>query len=133
MQSTSLGTRRIGIVLAILVVPVVARLVWEMTYLTWRDGEQMIGFTIMHEFPSLFLAGYAVYFGAAVWLLVVGGVFILGKRKPRNADILLLGALVVLCGLPLIPYRAWQRFSQTIWGPSSITHRGAPPAQPPQR
>jgi hypothetical protein len=31
------------------------RLVYEETLMTWRQGEQMVGFTLMHVFPFLYL------------------------------------------------------------------------------
>jgi hypothetical protein len=91
----------------------VARLVWEMTYLTWREGDQMIGFTIAHVFPFVYLS----WLGAIVWAVTAIGAFVVGARRVTILDGILLVLLVAIF-LPLsIPYETWKRSIPHLLGP----------------
>jgi ankyrin repeat protein len=96
---------------------VVARLVWEMTYLTWREGEQMVGFQIAHVFPFV----YIFWLGAGVWALLAAGAFVIRMRRISLPDTILL-AVLVASFLPLaIPYKTWRRSIPHLFGPPPAT------------
>jgi hypothetical protein len=46
-----------------------ARMVWEKTILTARSGEQMIGFSLAHRHPLLFLGGVLCSYFLMLWLI----------------------------------------------------------------
>ena len=56
-----------------------ARLLYEQTWLTYTRGEQMIGFSMAHQFPELLLFGLVGFLGCILWC-VVALVFILRRR-----------------------------------------------------
>ena len=56
-----------------------ARLLYEQTWLTYTRGEQMIGFSMAHQFPELLLFGLAGWLGCILWCIVIL-VLILGRR-----------------------------------------------------
>ncbi|HSE22046.1 MAG TPA: hypothetical protein VLB68_10320 [Pyrinomonadaceae bacterium] len=56
-----------------------ARLLYEQTWLTYTRGEQMIGFSIAHQFPELLLFGLAGWLGSILWC-IVALLFILRRR-----------------------------------------------------
>ena len=47
-----------------------ARLLYEQSWLTYTRGEQMIGFSMAHQFPELLLFGLAGWIGSILWCLV---------------------------------------------------------------
>jgi hypothetical protein len=56
-----------------------ARLLYEQIWLTYTRGEQMIGFSMAHQFPELLLFGLAGCIGSILWS-IVALVFILRRR-----------------------------------------------------
>lgn len=56
-----------------------ARLLYEQTWLTYTRGEQMIGFSMAHQFPELLLIGLAGWLGCILWC-IVALVFMLRRR-----------------------------------------------------
>ena len=44
------------------------RLVYEQTLLTWKDGPQMVGFSMVHVFPVLLLLGALGFLGCSSWI-----------------------------------------------------------------
>src|SRR5437867_8439819 len=47
------------------------RQLYEQTYLTWKAGPQMIGFSFTHLHPELFLLGVLSMVAAYMWLVAV--------------------------------------------------------------
>lgn len=47
-----------------------ARLLYEQTWLTYTRGEQMIGFSMAHQFPELILFGLGGWLGSILWCIV---------------------------------------------------------------
>ena len=92
------------------------RLVWEMTMLTWRDGPQMIGFSLAHTIPLVFILGSLSMTGAMVWCIWVGGALVLRRRRLSKSDwIILLGASASVIAVS-IPYTAWQWATMRVLG-----------------
>jgi len=84
-----------------------ARLTWEETILTIEQGPQMVGWTIAHIFPFMFLAPLALAF----WFLIAVIVLIasLIRRRPLSPlfwSTFAAGALVL--GLFFVPGEFWQ-------------------------
>ncbi len=48
----------------------VGRMIYEHLWLTYKYGEQMIGFSLVHQNPLLFFSLILSYFLALTWLLV---------------------------------------------------------------
>ena len=46
------------------------RLLWEQTWLTYMRGEQMIGFSMAHQFPEIIFFGLAGWLGCILWCIV---------------------------------------------------------------
>lgn len=73
-----------------------ARLLLEKTIWTWDRGPQMVGFTLMHVYPVLAVAGIISWMALMAWMLPA--IYFLGSRMKR-ADIaecamLLVAALI---------------------------------------
>jgi hypothetical protein len=86
----------------------VARIVYESTFLTCRNGPQMIGFALIHVGPSIFLLGILFLpFGALFFVVML--VFGLFKklRFDRN-EWLLLGGYLLGFSLLSLPYSTWE-------------------------
>jgi len=108
--------RLFGACLAAGSIPLACRLIWEMTWLTWREGPQMIGFTVAHSMPALLIIGTVSMFGAAIWFVTVIVATLLRRAIPARTD----WALLALAGLPviavLIPYPGWQWITEHVLG-----------------
>src|SRR5215475_11286737 len=57
------------------------RLLWAQTWLTWTQGEQMIGFTLMHVYPGLSLLGFFGAIGTVLWLLLAISMLVLRRHR----------------------------------------------------
>ena len=55
------------------------RILWEQTWLTYTRGEQMIGFSLAHQFPVFVLIALAGCLGCILWCIITL-VFILRRR-----------------------------------------------------
>ena len=55
------------------------RLLWEQTWLTYMRGEQMIGFSMAHQFPEIILFGLVGWLGCFLWC-IVALVFLFWRR-----------------------------------------------------
>ena len=110
----------VGVVSTALVLPLSLRLVWEMTYLTWKNGPQMIGFSLAHTFPILILLGAVSWIFSAVWLVGMAGATALRKTSlTKEKAALLIGVASVLVA-PVLPYEFWQWTTAAIFGPTPV-------------
>jgi len=104
-----------------------ARLVWEQTILTWEQGPQMVGFSLMHSGLGLILM--LILYGGLIWLVI----FLIAAARSRSFGgkygIGLLLAYVVAWGLILTPYGLWQRMFVEKYSPTQaidlFTHAAA--------
>ena len=79
-----------------------ARIFWEKTLLTAQQGEQMIGFSMIHIYPGFFFTGSLCAAILLVWLFPAAVYFALASLKVGIADYaMLLGSLFVLLSLLL--------------------------------
>jgi hypothetical protein len=72
-----------------------ARLLYEQTWLTYTRGEQMIGFTMAHQFPELLLFGLVGWIGCVIWC-ITALVLIVRRRHQIPGVTRLQFALVVI-------------------------------------
>jgi hypothetical protein len=69
------------------------RIIWEKTFLTWREGPQMIGFSLMHIHPTFFVLGMLCCYGLAFWLFPATFFLIKRRKQISKAD----AAMGILC------------------------------------
>ena len=104
-----------GICLLAGALPLALRLVWEMTWLTWHDGPQMVGFSMAHVFPLVLLVGAAAWLGLAIWIFAAV-IMCFRKRTIGWADALLLGLSIFTCASTFIPQPAWSTATEFVLG-----------------
>jgi len=109
-----------GLVAIIASAPYVLRLVYEETILTWREGDQMVGFSVVHAFPQLLLLGGLGLLGVHLFLLAWLGssAFELFRRRKLPSHHLLLVATATAMLLAFyLPYAGWMTLLVRIVGP----------------
>ena len=57
-----------------------SRIAWEKTFLTWQQGPQMVGFSLMHIFPAFFMVGILCCYSLILWL-VPASIYVIVRRK----------------------------------------------------
>jgi len=85
-----------------------ARLVWEQTVLTWRQGPQMIGFSLVHGpwAPIILAPVLLVVLGVWMLALLVDGL-LRGRRPSRSLVALGAATLLIAAGI-FTPDDVWQ-------------------------
>jgi hypothetical protein len=77
-----------------------ARIAWEKTLLTWSQGPQMVGFSLMHTYPFFMMAGVLCSLALMVWLVTAIWYFIARRREVRVIDsVMIAGALFVVVAI----------------------------------
>jgi|GEM_PF-4425893 hypothetical protein len=74
------------------------RIAYEKTVLTWLNGPQMIGFSMMHMFPTFFIFGALSCYGLMIWPLIAAYFLIRRFRAISITDI----AMSMLCILAIV-------------------------------
>jgi ankyrin repeat protein/predicted membrane protein DUF2207 len=96
------------------------RLVYEQTVMTWREGEQMVGFALAHAHVFLMillqLSSFTAYLGLLLVLSVSIGRWLKGLPTPKW-NWVPLGALCFCLGLGYVPYDTWMATTVRIAGP----------------
>jgi hypothetical protein len=110
--------RLTGTLFIILALPLVIRTVWESTWLTWSQGQQMIGFTSLHLHPGLAILSRACWLATFPWLIAMLGLALTKQRALSVGDRSLGGIAAVVLLLPVIPVRAWQSGTELFLGAS---------------
>jgi hypothetical protein len=93
--------------------------VLQSTVWTWRGGPQMIGFTLAHRWPMLFLLTLVVHVVAHVWLLAAAAVLaanLMTRRPVRHLAYAVLCGIVIV-GLNYVPGTTWCYVTVQILGP----------------
>jgi hypothetical protein len=76
------------------------RILWEKTWLTARDGEQMIGFSIAHIHPLFFIAGVLSTIALAIWSLPAFVYMVRAKLKiPAYGYLMVLGSGLAIAAI----------------------------------
>ena len=98
----------------------VGRIVYEETILTWRNGPQMVGFTIMHgALPFILFSGLIGLPGTLLWVAVSLVLLIRRKFRAPAVDWIPLIMSLLLAALLFIPDDAWEEFMVRIASPGS--------------
>src|SRR5450755_348323 len=87
--------------------PLFIRTLWEETLLTWREGPQMIGFTIAHVHPEILLLGVLGYLATLAWLVTAVVLFLKRRKRPSGVQLAYLAIAVGGFAVSLVPYRFW--------------------------
>lgn len=101
--------------------PLVLRLMYEQTVMTWDLGLQTVGWTLIHTYGGFFFLGILAIVVIHAWLLVFVAVWI--RRRLTHKAFLTFGGwaqFVVLCSaaaLYYIPYDFWQFATLEVSGP----------------
>ena len=96
------------------------RLIYEQTVMTWREGEQMIGFALAHADIFLFLPMLLSFVLAHVGLACVASVIFgrwLRRLPSPKWNWLPVAALLVCTGLVYVPYDVWMTTTIKLAGP----------------
>jgi hypothetical protein len=101
----------------------VLRIVYEETILTWVNGPQMVGFTLVHEFIPLYLVTFVIGLGGGL-LWVVASLIPLIHRKFRIpvVDWIPIVLLLALAGLLSISQGTWIELMLRIAGRSTYEY-----------
>jgi hypothetical protein len=98
-----------GIFLTLGTAILAGRLIWEMTWLTWNRGPQMIGFSLAHGFGALL---FVVPLLLAAWLVVCLCAMLVWafkrRRIPRQVWLPFAAAILVM-SLLVLPQGFWNR------------------------
>lgn len=86
-----------------LLATLVARLLYEQTWLTYRYGEQMIGFAMIHSFPVLLILGLLGWIGCIAWCIVALALIVRRNHQIQIASKLQLALAVITLLLLFVP------------------------------
>jgi hypothetical protein len=85
------------------------RLIWEQTALTWKQGPQMVGFSLAHGAGGiLLLAPFLLAFWAVIALVLIV-INLAKKRRTDTPTCVAFGLAALLLGLLSVPSGVWQR------------------------
>jgi len=91
----------------------VARLLYETVYLTWKYGPQLDGYELVHVYPLSFLIGALSWLLAWPWLIIALVLILLNRVRLRKLDwiqFVLMFLTLLMVGVPekwlqaLMPY-----------------------------
>lgn len=85
-----------------------ARLVYEQTYLTWKYGPQMVGFSVAHGGALLFVGLGVSALLLHVWLLVSSLGFLSKPRRISRGHAWQIAIAAATVGIIYVPYDAWK-------------------------
>lgn len=98
------------------------RLVYEQTVMTWRDGEQMVGFALAHAYILFYLpmllSLVVAHFALACTISVTFARWLRGLPTPKWKW-LVVGALAASVVSVYVPYDIWMTTTIRIAGPGS--------------
>ncbi len=109
-----------GLVAIITSAPYVLRLIYEETILTWRDGDQMVGFSVVHAFPQLLILGGLGLLGVHLFLLAWLGssaFALFRRRRPPSQHLLLVATATAMLLAIYLPYAGWMTLLVRTVGP----------------
>jgi hypothetical protein len=108
---------KIGVCSAIGIILLDLDLIYEQTFLTWAEGDQMVGFSIAHILGPLILLLYAISLVFLAGVLLFPFQSWLTKRPPPKINWAVV--LIVIAGycLNFTPYRFWRRATIAVKGP----------------
>jgi hypothetical protein len=81
----------------------VGRLVYERTYLTWKYGKILLGFSFAHTYAEIFLLSMLGFFLAHAWLVAALVFVFLKPAQVSRTDWLKIGLVVLTLALAYLP------------------------------
>ncbi len=108
--------RVIGWVIYPITLSLVARFVYEKTYLTWSQGPQNIGFSLVHLYPIYFFAGVIASFLSQLWLALALGLLLWSRARIAKADWIQFVVIGLTVAVDYIPIATWQGMMKTLFG-----------------
>lgn len=87
--------------------PLYLRLLYEQTFLTWAEGRQMVGFSLVHLHPEILFLGLVGDTLFAVWLLTAVGFLVMKKKKLAGSTIAYFAIPTLAMVINFIPYDFW--------------------------
>lgn len=97
------------------------RILYEETIMTVSRGHQMVGFSLVHTMPLLFVAGMLSFVGANLWVGAVAICIAFRKQKPMGTQLIQLILLISCLGLLYVPYSFWESLLATSIGANRHT------------
>ena len=98
-------------------VVLVGRQLYEVTYLTWKSGPQMVGYSFVHLHPALFFFGLLSCVGSYAWVLATTILAALRRGQLLWYHWSQLGLLVLTLAADYVPTSLWQRGMVSLLGP----------------
>jgi hypothetical protein len=95
------------------------RIVYESTFLTWQQGLQMVGFSMMHGGPGV--VGFFALLLGILWAIVVTLVAVHRRTWMSRSQALLIVVVALSYGLARIPYGYWKLLTVKICGIERVT------------
>jgi len=86
-----------------------ARLVWEQTALTWRQGPQMVGFSLSHGLWAPLIVSPILLLALGVWLIAVMVRGLMRGLRPGVGLSALMASTLLLGAVLLAPYAMWEQ------------------------
>jgi len=105
-----------GLCLVGVVLPVIVRLIWEVTWLAWSEGPQSSGLTLLSQFPLGLLFATLCWIALFIWLAIVAFLWFRQRRSFSSLDQLILGLAIATLILPLIRQPLWASATEHLLG-----------------
>jgi hypothetical protein len=96
------------------------RIVYESTFLTWQQGLQMVGFSLMHG--SLGIAGLSALLLGFLWALVILLAASVRRIWPSRSQAILIVVVALSVGLLCVPYGHWKLLTVKVCGTQRVTN-----------
>jgi len=91
------------------------QVVEEKLYYTWKNGPQMVFYSLMHSQPVLFFFYVLSNLLGHVWVVIALGIVFFGKGSPRRLSHIQFWTMLVLVLIGYVPTSAWQFLAELIW------------------
>jgi len=67
--------------------PLYLRLLWEQTLLTWTEGPQNVGWTLIHNYIEFYIFGLIAFLLVLAWLLSASAYLLIKRQYPAKSTI----------------------------------------------
>jgi hypothetical protein len=98
----------LGLIAALSGAALAVRIVWEETALTWRDGPQMVGFTLAHSYATLLVDAVLLLVAWIATILIRAAITLRRRRRFTRWDAVHCVVAVIVLAALNIPYGWWQ-------------------------
>ncbi len=97
------------------------RIVYELTFLTWQQGLQMVGFGMMHGHAVAGILGLLALFLGLLWVIAVVLAAMYRRTWMPRSQMLLIAVVALSFGLLCVPYGDWKLLTVKIGGTERVT------------